>query len=147
LGIDYSENAIKLASMIREFLKTEEGEPDIFNSPSLELSFGSIDILHVNSKIIGTFDCIIDKGTFDSISLMKEAEEYKIIYLNNILSLMKSNSMFLITSCNWTKEEIVSFFSPSLAYYQHIPYREFSFQNQKGSVVCTIALTLYKPNA
>ena len=59
---------------------------------------------------------LLDKGTFDAIALYpyeknEEGFHPKDIYSNNLHSLLNTNGYFLITSCNFTKEELISKFS------------------------------------
>ncbi|CAD5115595.1 DgyrCDS4555 [Dimorphilus gyrociliatus] len=61
------------------------------------------------------FDIVLDKGTFDAISLCDEnVQEKKLWYKNNVESMLKNDSLFIITSCNWTEEELVKFFGMSM---------------------------------
>jgi hypothetical protein len=61
----------------------------------------------------------LDKGTFDAITLypyeINEGEEKgnhpKDIYSSKVHSLLNINGYFLITSCNFTKEELINKFS------------------------------------
>lgn len=61
----------------------------------------------------------MDKGTFDAITLypyeINEGERKgkypKDIYSSKVHSLLNVNGYFLITSCNFTKEELISKFS------------------------------------
>ena len=54
------------------------------------------------------YDLLLDKGTFDAISLMEDfGSEIRERYLKTTCSLLKEDGLFLITTCNWTGEEIV----------------------------------------
>lgn len=54
------------------------------------------------------YDLLLDKGTFDAISLMEDfGSAIRERYLKTTCSLLKENGLFLITTCNWTSEEIV----------------------------------------
>lgn len=58
------------------------------------------------------FDICIDKGTFDAISLNPEnTEEGKKLYVQALKGALKNNGFFAITSCNWTKEQLLERFS------------------------------------
>ena len=53
----------------------------------------------------------MDKGTFDAISLLPSgAAEGRGAYRRNVRRLLQPDGLFVITSCNWTKEELVEFF-------------------------------------
>ncbi|KAL2302709.1 hypothetical protein Nmel_010152 [Mimus melanotis] len=97
-GIDYSPSAIQLSEKVRE----KEGMPNIklkvedFLAPSAELS---------------GFDICIDKGTFDAISLNpSDAVGKRKLYVGSLYRVLKPEGFFLITSCNWTKEELLNEF-------------------------------------
>jgi hypothetical protein len=54
------------------------------------------------------YDLLLDKGTFDAISLMEDfGSEIRERYLKTTCNLLKEDGLFLITTCNWTCEEIV----------------------------------------
>jgi hypothetical protein len=60
------------------------------------------------------FDLAIDKGTYDAIALSPvdpKAKRYQ--YKKYLCSVLKQqrDSLFIITSCNWTTEELVDFFT------------------------------------
>ncbi|POI20148.1 hypothetical protein CIB84_016105, partial [Bambusicola thoracicus] len=97
-GIDYSPSAIQLSERVRE----KEGMSNIkllvedFLAPSAELS---------------GFQICIDKGTFDAVSLNPDnAVGKRKQYVRSLCSVLKPEGFFLITSCNWTKEELLNEF-------------------------------------
>lgn len=58
------------------------------------------------------FDVCIDKGTFDAISLNPEnTEEGKKLYVQALKGSLKNKGFFAITSCNWTKQQLLERFS------------------------------------
>ena len=57
-----------------------------------------------------TFDVCHDKGTYDAISLRDDAAEARQKYLNTLNEIMVTNSLFVITSCNWTLNELKAHF-------------------------------------
>lgn len=60
-----------------------------------------------------SFDICIDKGTFDAISLSPEdREEAKKHYMASLRTVLQPNGFFIITSCNWTKEQLLQIFKP-----------------------------------
>ena len=73
--------------------------------------FQTMDVL--NEDAIGTqdsekFDLLLDKGTFDAISLMEDfGSAVRGRYLNATSNLLKEDGLFLIATCNWTSEEIM----------------------------------------
>lgn len=58
------------------------------------------------------FDVCIDKGTFDAISLNpNNSKEAKKLYVQALRDALKDDGFFSITSCNWTKEQLLQRFS------------------------------------
>ena len=54
------------------------------------------------------FDVCVDKGTFDAISLNPEnTNEVRIRYVQALGDALKEGGYFVITSCNWTKEQLL----------------------------------------
>uniref|UniRef100_A0A673LQT7 EEF1A lysine methyltransferase 2 n=1 Tax=Sinocyclocheilus rhinocerous TaxID=307959 RepID=A0A673LQT7_9TELE len=99
-GIDYSKAAVELTVNI-----LEEEVADFLN-PSAELK---------------GFDACIDKGTFDAISLSPEdREEAKKCYVNSLKTVVQPGGFFIITSCNWTKEQLLQIFRAGTLTYWHI---------------------------
>ncbi|XP_055416802.1 EEF1A lysine methyltransferase 2 isoform X2 [Bubalus kerabau] len=98
-GIDYSPSAIQLSGSIIE----KEGLSNI----KLKVE----DFLNPSTKLSGFHICI-DKGTFDAISLNPDnAIEKRKQYVESLSRVLKVKGFFLITSCNWTKEELLDEFS------------------------------------
>lgn len=95
------------------------------------------------------WDLIVDKGTYDAIALSQEPVESgpskgklpSQAYPDRIASLVKEQGFFLITSCNFTEEEIKSRFSQSelgLEYHSTVKHPSFSFGGKTGTTVCTV---------
>lgn len=57
-------------------------------------------------KTLPTFSLILDKGTYDVVSMNDESKEKRNRYKENIINLLQPNRMFLIVSCNWTQLEL-----------------------------------------
>jgi SAM-dependent methyltransferase len=123
LGIDYSENAVSLAQVVSSKMNAD-------------ISFKVLDFLKdsLNSK----FDLILDKGTFDAISL-SSTENFINEYLGQIGKHLNHDGVFLITSCNFNQSELESMFSPCLALYSTVKYPLFSFGGSVGSTIVTCA--------
>lgn len=104
IGIDYSPKAIELARMVAK----ERGIEESFK-------FEVIDIIKDNLEGAswvpnGGFDIILDKGTYDAISLSKELLEngkriYE-IYPRKVSAVLKRGGLFIVASCNWTEDEL-----------------------------------------
>ncbi|XP_044153749.1 EEF1A lysine methyltransferase 2 isoform X2 [Bufo gargarizans] len=99
LGIDYCADAVALARNICE----REG---VSQSVNLQVA----DFLGSFSPA-EQFDIGLDKGTFDAVSLDPSgSEEKRRQYLQSLCRVLKPNGIFIITSCNWTKDELLEQF-------------------------------------
>lgn len=59
-----------------------------------------------------TFDLCHDKGTYDAISLCPDdAQKKRLAYIKAVHHITKENGLFVITSCNWTQNELIQHFS------------------------------------
>ena len=127
IGIDYSENAISLAQAISRKMNAE-------------IHFQKLDFLtdSLNTK----FDLILDKGTFDAISLSSK-ESFKEVYLSQIANHLSKNGIFLITSCNFNQEELELMFAPCLVLDSTVKYSKFSFGGSVGSTIATCAFKFH----
>ena len=105
------------------------------------------------------WDIVLDKGTFDAISLSGErdgagrriAEGYR----SRALQLLRPGGIFLITSCNWTEAELDEWFAPPARgdgaeategrFYElgKVIYRTFSFGGAKGQAISTMCFRKY----
>ncbi|XP_046710885.1 EEF1A lysine methyltransferase 2 isoform X1 [Silurus meridionalis] len=102
-GIDYSSASIELATKVL----AEEGLTNI--------KVQEQDFLNPSPELKG-FDLCIDKGTFDAISLNSENREMaKLQYVSSLRAALQPQGHFVITSCNWTKEQLLQIFSPGLS--------------------------------
>lgn len=126
LGIDYSHTSVKFASKIAK------------SNPDLEdIQFKAVDFIS-DPKWNGAeqFDLVLDKGTLDAIALstIPNAPQK---YVECVLPLIKQNGgRFLITSCNFTKDELVKLVGLPVA--DEISYPSFVFGGQKGTPVVTL---------
>ncbi|XP_011898641.1 PREDICTED: methyltransferase-like protein 10 isoform X1 [Cercocebus atys] len=106
-GIDYSPSAIQLSGSVIE----KEGLSNI----KLKVE----DFLNLSTQLSGFHICI-DKGTFDAISLNPDnAIEKRKQYVKSLSRVLKVKGFFLITSCNWTKEELLNEFSEETG-FRHV---------------------------
>ncbi|KAL0954940.1 hypothetical protein HGRIS_003873 [Hohenbuehelia grisea] len=112
-GVDYSADAVKLATNIsasrscqdilfatRDFLAEDPPRLD-----SMEQSGG-----------VDEWDLLLDKGTFDAIALASADESGQSPldgYPARVARLLKPGGFFLITSCNFTEDELKSKFTSS----------------------------------
>ncbi|XP_070131978.1 EEF1A lysine methyltransferase 2 isoform X3 [Equus przewalskii] len=125
-GIDYSPSAIQLSGSIIE----KEGLSNI----KLKVE----DFLNLSTKLTGFHICI-DKGTFDAISLNPDnALEKRKQYVKSLSRVLKVKGFFLITSCNWTKEELLNEFSEGFQLFEELPTPKFSFGGRSGNSVAAL---------
>ncbi|XP_017768330.1 PREDICTED: protein-lysine N-methyltransferase mettl10 [Nicrophorus vespilloides] len=123
-GVDYCQGAITLAK-------------EIAGKEEFDIAFDTLDITADCSGICD-IDVVLDKGTYDAISLSLEAKENRLKYIKNVCKFMKDNGLFIITSCNWTQEELCEQFEDAFVYYKHIPTPQFKFGGKVGSVVSSV---------
>lgn len=93
----------------------------------------------------GGFDIVHDKGTFDAVSLSSETdsagervcERYPAI----ARGLVRKGGFLVVTSCNWTEEELVKWFvkdGNGLRVWGRVEYPRFRFGGREGQGVCTV---------
>jgi SAM-dependent methyltransferase len=137
LGVDYSPKSVQLAKDIR----ANKGEE------YADIEFEEFDLLaqEAGEWLRGGFDVVLDKGTFDAICLSQEtdAQGRRICegYLEKVEPLVKPGGRFLITSCNWTAEELRAWFEGSgsgLVFEDSVRYPSFTFGGKTGSSVVTL---------
>lgn len=93
------------------------------------------------SPDLDQFDVILDKGTFDAISLCPNISqnEARSKYFSNVVKMFKNeNSIFILTSCNWTTSELVSMSTNYLKKVKTIPTPTFMFGGKAGNVVSIV---------
>ncbi len=107
LGLDYSHASIDLACQIEEGRSDslEQIEESGSHHEHIPVEFRQHDILSPYSGD-ERFDVLLDKGTFDAISLSSEthANGRRICesYRSSVKPFLKAGGLFIITSCNWT---------------------------------------------
>ncbi|XP_078676606.1 EEF1A lysine methyltransferase 2-like [Branchiostoma floridae x Branchiostoma belcheri] len=100
-GMDYSQPSVDLAVTIAE-------------SENVNITFQRADILNTDDPIfsVDRFDVCTDKGTYDAISLSPDdAAQKRQTYVDHVHKLLKECGLLVITSCNWTKDELLEHFS------------------------------------
>jgi EEF1A lysine methyltransferase 2 len=152
LGIDYSSLSIQLARRI------ERKRRDDVGSAETTVCFEECDVLSevpVDRRSAGRFKVVLDKGTFDAISLSSDTDEDcrgKVeVYRSRIKSFMLLGGIFVITSCNWTEEELRSWLEEEeadgdgrLVLKDRIPYQPFRFGGREGQTVVTMCFETAK---
>ncbi|KKA26038.1 hypothetical protein TD95_000341 [Thielaviopsis punctulata] len=154
VGIDYSAASIAFAEQIRATHAAATGVADA------QLLFAQWDVLRgAYAALPGAaaagaapqFDVVLDKGTFDAISLCAETntagrrvcEEYA----RRVVRLVKKGGVLVITSCNWTEPELEAWFvgmqmeegqEGRWAVDGRVKYRVFSFGGVTGQTISTV---------
>ncbi|KAF2729192.1 S-adenosyl-L-methionine-dependent methyltransferase [Polyplosphaeria fusca] len=140
LGVDYSAKSVQLARDIRH------SKGDDYTG----VRFEQWDILTQNAGdwLKGGFDVVLDKGTFDAICLSQEMDTQgrRICegYRARVEKLVKKGGCFLITSCNWTEEELKTWFEVDggeLVFMDKVKYPSFTFGGKSGTSVATLCFT------
>jgi SAM-dependent methyltransferase len=110
VGIDYSPKAVVLAQKIAEERGLAE-KVKFYVSDCIKDDLPSAEWVSRTEGERG-FDIVLDKGTFDAISLSNELLEdgsgrriYE-SYSKKIVGVMKHGGLLMVTSCNWTEEEL-----------------------------------------
>jgi EEF1A lysine methyltransferase 2 len=151
VGIDYSEQSITLARELWKRLRASH------TTEHSDISFEVFDIIHDSPQTTpwwnsqSGFDLVLDKGTFDAISLSSEtislpnsvSKKVFEVYPEKVSALVKPGGYFLITSCNWTQEEIVRWFTRGgmegiLEVFHVIEYPAFKFGGKMGQGVVSV---------
>lgn len=137
-ALDYSEKAVELAKKLTGLIEHDRiFQADILNPASL------------SQKYREHFDLIVDKGTFDAISLNPDfstglekvsktkmiAETFKLT-LKTILN--RPAALFIITSCNWTRQELETIFAPEFKAIAEVEHSKFVFGGKSGQDVSTV---------
>ncbi|KAK6994757.1 protein-lysine N-methyltransferase mettl10 [Biomphalaria glabrata] len=132
-GIDYSESAIQLSRSIAE----KHGSTDIIFQVSSILNPDEIATL--TKKHL--YDVCLDKGTYDAISLrdVSQPDDNK-IYCQNIKTLLNKDGILIITSCNWTREQLELQFRHEFELVHELPAPKFTFGGKTGQTVTTLIL-------
>lgn len=141
-GIDYSPESVEFASKVART-----------KYPEQRFTFQTVDLLCPTGLYLseneGAFDVLFDKGTLDAIALNNHVvagSEGKIgsqVYPRQVMRMMHHQSLLIITSCNFTEDELISVVTEnhtnSLEVWQKISYPSFEFGGAKGSTICSIA--------
>jgi SAM-dependent methyltransferase len=126
IGIDYSLDSIDLCL-------------NIAKEESRDVPFYAVDILD-RQQISGYFGAglLLDKGTFDAISLCAfEGKSPADRYVESVHSILKPNGLLLLTSCNWTKDELIKRFV-GFDLHGEIEHKSFTFGGVKGKTITTL---------
>lgn len=147
-GVDYSPRSVALAKQVAATHSSTSppssseilfSEYDILNGPPMATVFPSQ----------ATWDVVLDKGTFDAISLSDatDARGRRVCegYKERVLPMVATGGLFLITSCNWTEQELRGWFvggepvdGARFEEAGRVKYRTFSFGGVQGQTISTL---------
>lgn len=133
LGVDYAEQSVKFAKEIAKEVNRAD-----------TIQFAQADIFS-DAWQPGQFDIVLDKGTLDAIALSglktKDGSQSIVhIYSTVIEKILKPQGVFLITSCNFTEDELTKIIETNkLKVWEKITYPSFEFGGVKGTTICSIA--------
>ncbi|KAI2464139.1 putative S-adenosylmethionine-dependent methyltransferase of the seven beta-strand family [Annulohypoxylon bovei var. microspora] len=167
LGVDYSRQSVEFARRLAQARCSPESSSDPDSSHDEEedeppISFLEHDILQTPPTALLTssqsqgWDVVLDKGTFDAISLSSEtspATGRRVVesYRSKITPLVREGGLFLVTSCNWTEAELQGWFEGAAKEEENeetrrwrfeqvgrVEYPSFSFGGVKGQTISSL---------
>ncbi|XP_014606912.1 PREDICTED: protein-lysine N-methyltransferase mettl10 [Polistes canadensis] len=125
-GVDYSQKAISLAN---EILKEN-------NVTSIKLQVCDILDTSNHGLLTNYFKVAHDKGTYDAISLHPdEPADKRGKYIDNVYNILQQNGFLILTSCNWTKNELLIHFQNKFDLIDELPVESFQFGGKQGNIV------------
>lgn len=133
LGTDYSATSISFARAVAAERGLGEGEVefvewDVLTSPLAPVLSGA------NAD---GWDVVLDKGTFDAVSLMGDAEAGR-RYVERVREVVRPGGWAVVTSCNWTEGEVRGWFEGGgLEWGGRVEYKVFRFGGGEGQSICT----------
>lgn len=151
LGVDYSEQSVALARRVAESRRAAAAAAgEAVADPYGDVEFRVWDVLLDGAAgppgygAGAAWDVVLDKGTFDAVSLSggRDAGGRPACegYGARVAGLLRPGGLFLVTSCNWTEEELCGWFEPggALRRVGRVEYRSFSFGGAKGQTITTL---------
>ncbi|KRX13181.1 Protein bicaudal D -like protein 1 [Trichinella nelsoni] len=132
-GIDYSDSAIQLAQAKANREKLNQ------------IHFQNFDLMINSENLHNKFDVILDKGTFDVISLREDAEKAIPVYISNVTHYYcrKSNlpRLFFIASCNNTRTELINYFETNFEIMDEEHFSTINFGGKTGTTLTCMIQT------
>ncbi|KAL1227399.1 Protein bicaudal [Trichinella spiralis] len=133
-GIDYSDSAIQLAQAKANREKLNQ------------IHFQNLDLMINSENLHNKFDVILDKGTFDVISLREDAEKAVPVYISNVTHYYcrKSNlpRLFFIASCNNTRTELINYFETNFEIMDEEHFSTINFGGKTGTTLTCVIFSL-----
>jgi EEF1A lysine methyltransferase 2 len=143
LGEDYSPKSIEFARRLGFSKGLGPGTPGFVEFQQWNVMRDSPYPTILSGAQERGWDVVLDKGTFDAISLSDERDTHDRRlcegYKERIEPLVRCGGLFLVTSCNWTEEELRAWFEGgSFKWHGAIKYRTFSFGGRKGQTISSV---------
>jgi len=155
LGVDYSTKSVEFANTLsQDMITNPDSEPppgpleflqyDILTSPPSSILQR---LLNHNGSESPGYDVVLDKGTFDAISLSGDfsPDGRRVFegYRDRVLPLVRDAGLLLVVSCNWTEEELIDWFIGSdeaiegarFEVHGRVPFGSFTFGGKKGQSI------------
>jgi len=114
LGVDYSAESVRLAEAVASSRSIDTTKKRIEFKEWDILRGDPSSLFPSDSSISQKFDLVLDKGTFDAISLSGETDplgrRVSEGYAARVADLLAEGGIFLVTSCNWTEAELQAWF-------------------------------------
>lgn len=166
LGVDYSEASVELARRVEKQRLEDSDEPtaatrfetwdllggeyrdDIWPASVIDNEDASLKPESTLHRL--AWDVVLDKGTFDAISLSGETDSQgrRIVegYRDRIKPLLiRGKGLLIITSCNWTQDELIKWFVKAgdepdggFSTYGRVKYPSYKFGGQEGQTISTV---------
>ena len=149
VGVDYSAASVELCERIAGgrgiSLRGDDGGE---GGGGGGMEFREWDILRCAPRaswVEPGFDVVLDKGTFDAVSLSCEMDEEgrRVCegYRERVERLVRKGGVVVVTSCNWTEEELVRWFEGGgggLERCGRVEYPVFRFGGRLGQSVQSV---------
>jgi hypothetical protein len=139
VGVDYSDASVELARRGAGVREVEDVRFEVWDVIGGTVPKGEW-------MVEGGFDVVLDKGTFDAISYSEgvDGEGRRVCegYRERVGELVRRGGVVVVTSCNWTEEELGVWFVGGESIFEvcgRIEYPVFRFGGKVGQSVCTVA--------
>lgn len=136
MGLDYSAASVELARKIK-------GAKSNDTTTMEDIDFQVWDIMGSERWHGGAFDVVLDKGTFDAVSLSADVDRQgnRVCegYRAQVEGMVKRGGVLLVTSCNWTEGELKEWFGGGEFLYEgEVEYPRFRFGGGMGQSISSV---------
>lgn len=154
VGVDYSAQSVELARRLHGGNQNENLRFETLDILDSKVNYSDLDWYPQEKQ---GFDIVLDKGTFDAISLSEQEVEangsggrqrVRIFetYPWAVKRLVRPGGFVIVTSCNWDEKELITWFTAPkqddatdlFVVFARVEYPKFRFGGQEGQGVCTI---------